>query len=530
MKWYNSLGVKIILSVGITVFVVNAIYAYLSLTIQESHLNEMILRFASELSETIKKSIKFDMIENRKEKAYMIMDTIGEQEGIERVRIYSSEGKIIFSTDKSELGKMVNKKAEACYACHSETKPLERLETSERGRIFKSENEYRILGMINPIYNEKECFSAACHSHSQEQKVLGVIDIVMSLVDVDAEIKLSRNQIMFYTLLCIVIISSIIGLIILIFVDKPVRELVYSTMRISEGNLGHVIPVSSGDEIGYLSHSFNKMTQNLKNANEEIQGWIKNLEKKVEERTAELKETQSQLFHSEKLSALGKIAASVAHEINNPLTGVFTYIKLMERRIEAWDGNPADIKKFKEFLATMGKEVERTSGIVRSLLDFARPKEPSKKKNNINIILEEALELLNNQLNIYNIKTEKNLGSVPEIMADSSQIKQVVLNIMFNALEAMEKGGVLSIKSFYNNADDSVVVEFRDTGVGILPENLPKIFDPFFTTKLKGTGLGLSVVYGIISKHNGKIDVKSKTGEGTVVKIMLPKGEGGKEK
>lgn len=520
MAWYRSVGSKILLSVAITAIVVKGVFAYISLKIQETHLNEAILRSASQLSETIKKSMRFDMLENRKDKAYRIIETIGEQEGIEKVRIYSKEGRILFSTDKNEIGFMVNKKAEACYVCHSETKPLEKIGTTERSRIFNSPKGYRIIGMINPIYNESECSSANCHAHPPSQKVLGVIDITMSLAEVDKGIRSARYQMFFFTLIAVVIISMIIIVFFNRFIGRPVRELVQGTKRIADGDLGYTISIRTMDEMGYLASSFNKMTEALKKANMEIQELISNLEKKVEERTSELKQAQVQLLQAEKLAAIGKIAATVAHEINNPLSGVFTYIKLMERRIAEGRAVKEDIEKFKEYLSVMSREVERTSTIVRNLLDFSRPKEPMRKLTNIVKIIEETLILISNQIKVNNITVDKKFSELPEIMVDPSQLKQVFLNVMINSCEAMEKGGTMTISTAHDGKN--VIIEISDTGVGISPEDLSKIFDPFFTTKQKGTGLGLSVVEGIVTRHGGRIEVKSEPGKGTSVRIILP--------
>lgn len=521
MKWYRSIGSKILISVAITAIVVKGFFAYMSLRVQKEHLNDTILRSASQLSETIKKSIRFDMLENRKEKAYRIMKTIGEQEGIEKVRIFNSEGKVLFSTDNNEIGSMVDKKTEACYVCHSEEKPIEKLTTTERGRIFNSHKGYRIIGMINPIYNEPECSSADCHAHPLTQKVLGVIDVTMSLAETDRGLKLARNQVIFFTLVAIIAISIIIIIFFNRFIGRPVRQLVKGTRKVGEGDLNYSISVFSDDEMGYLASSFNNMTISLKKANKEIQELITNLEKKVEERTSELKQTQFQLLQAEKLAAIGKIAATVAHEINNPLSGVFTYIKLMERKIE--NGKvEQEVAKFREYLSIMSREVERTSTIVRNLLDFSRPKAPSRKLTNLTKLIEETLILITNQIKVNNIVVEKRFNNIPEVMVDPSQMKQVFLNIMVNACEAIEKGGVFTITTDYRQEKNTVILGFSDTGIGIPPEDIPKIFDPFFTTKQKGTGLGLSVVEGIVTRHGGFLEVKSEVGKGTKVSITLP--------
>ncbi len=234
---------KIILSVVGMILIVNGALAYLFLDIQGENLNHAIHRNASQLSETIKKSIQNDMLENRKEAAYKIMETIGGQEGIEKVRVYSSEGKILFSSgNPGEVGQMVNQKAEACFGCHAEARPLERLETSGRSRVFFSEHgdeaggtNHRVLGIINPMYNEAGCSSAACHAHPMSLKVLGVIDVTMDLSEVDNQMTLARRQVLVVSVVSLVAICIIVALILLHFIEKPVKEFVLGTKRISGG-------------------------------------------------------------------------------------------------------------------------------------------------------------------------------------------------------------------------------------------------------------------------------------------------------
>ena len=529
MSWYHSISMKVVLSVVGMILIVNGLLAYLSLDIQKQNLNETILRNASQLSETIKKSIQNDMFENRKEAAYKIMETIGRQEGIEKVRIYNKEGRILYSSDRSELGGLVDKRAEACFGCHSETRPLERLATSKRNRIFMSSNpgdnsaeEHRILGIINPLYNEEGCSSAKCHAHPQMQKVLGVIDVTMSLKDVDAEMSRARSRILMVSVISIVFVSLIVVLVLVHFVERPVKELVIGTKRISDGDLHHLIPVTTNDEMGHLASSFNQMTGDLQKAREEIEEGIRNLEQKVEERTTELKEAQSQLLHSEKLAAIGKLAATVAHEINNPLTGVYTYIRLMERKIQQGLPTAADIEKYKAYLETMRREVERTTAIVQNLLDFTRPKEPVRKTINIASVVEESISLLQNKLRLNNIEVVNEMRLLPDIAADPAHMKQVFINLIINACEAMEGGGTLTIGSELNEEENKVAVIIRDTGTGIDMENIERIFDPFFSTKEKGTGLGLSVVEGIVARHGGKVDIESSPEKGTSIRVTLP--------
>jgi len=521
--WYRSLSVKLIFWVGTITVIVIGVFAYANLNNQRKHLLDEAILGAKQLSGTLMRGLRFDMLHNYREALYNSIETIGAQEGIEKIRIFNKVGAIMFSSDKEEMGQMVDKKAEACYACHAVDKPLERLDIPERSRIFRSEG-YRILGMITPIYNEPDCYNAVCHYHPRDQRVLGVLDISLSLAATDKRIQEIKGKTILFSVITILAVSLIIGLFIQRGVYRPVRELVAGTTRVAAGDFDHTIPSRSEDEIGQLAESFNTMTQRLNKADREIKYLIKNLEKKVAKRTNELKAVQYQLLQSEKLASIGKLAATIAHEINNPLNGILTYTKLIERKLADGILKEDEIPKFRSYLAIMERETERCSTIVRNLLDFARQRELSLKPDvDINDVVVEALSLLANQIALQEIKLEKRYGQLPPIMADPLQLRQVFLNIILNSCEAMHKGGILTVTTALSNKRKKAVrVEIADNGAGIDEKDLPKIFDPFFTSKEKGTGLGLSVVYGIINSHQGTIEVESKGGAGTTVTITLP--------
>jgi two-component system NtrC family sensor kinase len=251
---------------------------------------------------------------------------------------------------------------------------------------------------------------------------------------------------------------------------------------------------------------------------------IKTLEEKVEERTSELKSTQYQLLQSEKLASIGKLSATIAHEINNPLNGILTYAKLIERRLWSDAFTTDEIPKLSAYLTVMVREIQRCSSIVRNLLDFARQRKPSLKTDvNINLLLEEAITLMANQLSLQQKELEQHMGHLPLIIADPMLLRQVFFNVIMNSCEALREGGKIDVETYFLEKEDMVMVRITDNGVGIEPDNLARIFDPFFTTKEKGTGLGLSVVYGIITSHQGTLNVESTLGQGTAVTIKLPR-------
>jgi PAS domain S-box-containing protein len=268
--WYRSLGFKLICTVSAIAILVIGVYASVNINTQRNQLIYEVIQSTSRVSETIKRSMRYDMLEYEPERLHRAIDTIGAQEGIEKVRIFNFMGEIIYSSDKAEMGTMVDKSAEQCYACHAKEKPFERLTTSARSRIFETAAGHRVLGMIDPIYNEPDCYTADCHDHNQEQKVLGVLDIDVSLAEVDAVIISSKKKMTLFAMVAIVGISLTIGLFIQRFVSRPVKHLLKGTERVAAGDLTTPLTISSADEVGILANSFDQMTERLHTSEQEL--------------------------------------------------------------------------------------------------------------------------------------------------------------------------------------------------------------------------------------------------------------------
>jgi two-component system NtrC family sensor kinase len=299
---------------------------------------------------------------------------------------------------------------------------------------------------------------------------------------------------------------------------NPLQKMVIATQEIAKGDLSHKVEVNSKDEIGYLADSFNQMTADLKTANQKLIEWGKTLEKKVEERTKELREMQEHLIQSEKLASLGKLAAGIAHEINNPLGGILIYSHLLLE-------DTSKKSPYYENLKKIVKETSRCKDIVRGLLEFARPKEPEMTLININNAVDRSLAIVEGQTIFQNITLDKTYASeLPKIVADESQLQQVFMNIIINAAEAMDGKGILSLNTSMNTDRTHIEIKISDTGHGIKEENKKRLFEPFFSTKEvgKGTGLGLAISYSIIQKHQGTIEVESQEGKGSAFTIKLP--------
>jgi two-component system NtrC family sensor kinase len=328
------------------------------------------------------------------------------------------------------------------------------------------------------------------------------------------------NRVMFtFTILaslCVVFL-----LIILYFsttrIINPLQGMVVATQKIAKGELDHKVEVQSRDEVGDLAASFNQMTEKLKAANDELLEWGRTLEKKVEARTKELIEMQGHLIQSEKLASLGKLAAGVAHEINNPLGGILIYSHLL---LEETKKNTPEYENLRKII----KETTRCKDIVKGLLEFARPKEPEMAPTDINDVVNKALSLFERQALFQNIKINKDYSILPQIVSDGAQLQQVFTNIIINAAEAMDGNGALIIRTSLDTKNECLKIEFIDTGRGIREEDKERLFEPFFTTKEvgKGTGLGLAISYSIVQKHQGSIEVESEVGKGSTFTVILP--------
>jgi two-component system NtrC family sensor kinase len=348
-----------------------------------------------------------------------------------------------------------------------------------------------------------------------DQEVIGILYVGMlekPYIDL-------RNRVMAtfagMAALCVVILLILLFFITSTFI-RPLQAMVEATGTIARGDLNHQVEVTYQDEVGQLAEAFNQMTTELNKANAKLLQWGKTLEKRVDERTRELVTMQNSLIQSEKLASLGKMAAGVAHEINNPLTSILINAHLLmektDRKSESYEN-----------LDMIAEETTRCGQIVKGLLEFSRQSPPQKNIVSINDILIHTMNILKNQAVFQNITIQQNLApDLPAVEVDPDKMKQVFWNLMINAAEAMPEGGTLSVVSRLSESDGRLEIRFADTGTGIPDAYLPKLFDPFFTTKKGGTGLGLAVIYGIAKQHGGTIEVKSQQGQGSVFTVRLP--------
>jgi two-component system, NtrC family, sensor kinase len=414
---FKRIGVKLILAVAATGICIIGVSAYFNIRSLSATLEAEVERHANQLSEAVRNSTRYDMMLNQRDRIGHVIANIGTQADIGRIRVLNKTGEIIYSSKPDDIGTTVDRKTESCYSCHAADKPIERLPIKERTRIFQIHpDSSRFLGIITAIYNEPSCASADCHAHSGAQTVLGVLDVSLPLTEVDRQIARSELNLAILALSSILALGSIIALFVSRWVDRPVKELVKATQQVAEGNLSYTIKESGSDELGQLARSFNNMTKKLS-------------------------EARMQLFQSDKMASLGRLAAGVAHEINNPLTGVLTYSSFLMKRTQ----NQPEIQ---DDLKVIVRETIRSREIVKSLLDFARQSVPKKSQANLQEILERAIGVVHNQLSLNQVKLVREIDpQLPPVTVDANQIQQVFLNLIVNANDAIgNEGGTITVR------------------------------------------------------------------------------------
>jgi two-component system NtrC family sensor kinase len=516
------------LSLTVIVVIVAAVSGLVNVKSEERQLLNAMILGADQLSKGITSATWHSMLADHREAAYQIMETIALKQGIDRIRMFNRAGQVMFSTNPEDRQRTVDQRAEVCASCHTPGQLRRQLDLPSRVRIFRARDGRRSLAMVTPIYNEPSCSQADCHAHPAEMRVLGVLDLALNLDVVDREVAENKMRVLAVTGLEILLISLFIIYFTRRFLTRPIGRLVEGANAISAMDLDKPINLrDSSQELDELAHAFDVMRERLKVALGELNLFAQNLESKVEERTQQLKAAHQKLLQSDRLASLGTLAASVAHEINNPVSGVLNLSMLMQRMLKE-DGVPKErLPEFRRYLGQVTSETTRVGRIVSDLLAFSRRSKPQRTPADLNKTVRLALSLAQHKLKLGNVEVIEELApQLPQVPCDPGQMQQVTLNLLLNAAEATQPhgGGKLRVRTSLADDGKSVVLAVQDDGEGIAPENVAKIFDPFFTTKAdgKGVGLGLAVTYGIVQEHGGDIEVQSKLGEGAEFVVTLP--------
>ncbi|MGA2333984.1 MAG: ATP-binding protein [Terriglobales bacterium] len=520
----HSISAKLIGSLLAVMVVVFALLGYLNVRLHRQDLEAATLVSAERVSDIIKHSTTYYMLRNDREGLYHAIHTMEDEPGMVKVRIFDQEGRISYSTDPKEVSHVLDKSAEACYGCHNQSQPLARLNRPDRFRIYRSGGQ-RVLGIITPIENEPSCSNAECHAHPADQQVLGVLDTNLSLAKADAQLAAGSTRMLNYTAGAMLIVAVLSWLFVWREVGQPIKALKQGTEHLSRGELGYQIEERSQDEVGLLAHSFNGMSLQLRTANEEIVNWAKTLEDRVEEKTKELNRAHDHVLHVEKMASIGKMAAVVAHEVNNPLFGILTYAKLLRKWVASGQAGKEKRDEAMECLDLIARESQRCGDLIKNLLSLSRTSPMNVQSTDLHAVIDRCLMLVRPQLEQAGIEVQLKMEEgMPLVPCDPAQIEQVLLILIMNAKDAMPRGGNLWIETRLSNTEPAVEIQVRDDGAGIAPDVLSHIFEPFMTTKEsgRGVGLGLAISRGIVERHKGRIGVESLLGRGTTFTITLP--------
>jgi len=520
----TSLTVRLTGTLIVALALLLAVTAIVQVSLQRRFAREQASLNSLSLSEALFGALHSHMLANDRDGLHASVRQITEKSSSLRVRILNKEGDITFSSNPREVGTRLDPTSEACTKCHAAGRPIERLPPGDRTRSF-SIGGVPAMGVIRPIENEPACASAACHAHPKEKRLLGVLDVVLQLEAAERSGRQTAWLLVGSLALVLLAIVAVVVTTVGRAVHRPVRELAATLGTLARGDYSARYERDDIAEFAHLGASLNDMARELERANAKLVEWAQTLERRVEEKTAELRRAQEQMINIERMASLGKLAAVVAHEINNPLASVVTYSRLLLRRLSQQSELSAADRQLKEILEAIAGESSRCGEIVSSLLLFARRTGSRLEPADVNEVVGKVLFLIKHKLDLAQVKPELTLAAeLPPLVCDAAQLEQALLALCINAVEAMPDGGTLKLRTARD--DGWLRIHVADTGVGMPAEVKAHIFEPFFTTKGqgegKGLGLGLAVVYGIMQRVNGTIEVESEAGHGATFTLSFP--------
>jgi two-component system NtrC family sensor kinase len=518
----RSLISKYTFGTGVVMLITISLFASFSISTLKRVFLQETKGHVETLSEIVLQTTYFQMLEDNRNRVYQMMREVSSHEKIERIRLFSTTGKIHFSTSKDEIGKSIADIHEETASSDDIFVPGAPEVLDDGNKIIHNYRGKEVLSVTKAIYNEQSCYTAACHIHSPDVKILGYLEVQGALEKIGVQASRYRNSIATFGIVLLLLVIICLSWMTQRLVINPVYDLLLHAKKVSKMELDSQLQLQSRDEIGELAEAFNDMTVKLKQSRDEYRELTETLESKVVERTEEIAQVSHQLVRSEKLASLGQLVAGIAHEINNPLAGILMFAGLFAK-------DPRLDEDQREDALTIVHETNRCADIVKRLLDFSRTSIPDKRLRLLPEIMEETLALVSHHAAVNDVEIVRHYeANLPEIEVDPTQMEQVFINLLVNACHAMPLGGRLMISMRTDPQRGLLVTTIDDTGCGISAENLGRIFDPFFTTKnqtlngVAGTGLGLSVSYGIVRNHGGQITVRSVVERGTTFTVELP--------
>jgi two-component system, NtrC family, sensor kinase len=533
LRFHSSVYSRVILVIGILSVLLFISYAILFRSVKEQYMNTLIRENGDNIGSMVEGALYHSMLRNDKTELYNTLDLINTLSGIDEVNLYDHADYLVYSSYSLAASHYNDPD---CLNCHTalsnlfngNEKAYRVIGIESACSMYMLENSQRYLLIRNPIRNEPSCYTAACHAHNSSDEILGSLIIKMPLGHFDEAMQKSSST---YFILAI-IITVFLTTVLVFFTRKNIKEPLYALVNASRAVAGGdwktrlKVKSSQLEDVNEVSTAFNEMLDKLQSATNELENWSKQLEYKVQKKSEELSAVQNELIQIERIASLGKMSASVAHELNNPLSGILVYSKLVQKQLRNPSLDEEKMANIYKHLSLIENETKRCGEIVRGLLDFSKKDQIDHEPAHLNEILAGSYELMQHPLRIANISFYKDLKARKDlILCSPNQIKQACIALLVNSSESMHHEAPGEIILCTSNPDtDHVMFEVIDNGTGIASENLPFIFEPFFSTKheASGIGLGLAIVHGIVQSHRGHIKVESELNKGTIISIRLP--------
>ena len=473
------------------------------------------LTYTISLSEVVISSLRYEMLLAKRQDIQKIIESIGTTDFIEKVRIVDETGRIFYSSQPEEINQV--HQMETFLVPLARENHVKTETAGSRWGIYPN-SQGRVLAYLAPIENTPDCYTAACHVHPPDRKTLGFLRTDFSLQDIDNNMAEHSLRNLFYIICFVGLIALLLSVTLWKLVIAPLTGLARGMRQVSAGDLAPKLDVPSMDEIGALAATFNTMTSELSDARQKMERWNQRLAEEVDLKAREIRQTQDKLIEAEKMAALGRLTADIAHSIRNPLTALGGFGRRLLKL--------ASTEKQQEYAKIVVSEAARLEHILRDVLVYSREPEYHYQKMPVTEVLKESLRLFADIFNEHAIRVELVLDTELPILLEKDQARQAIDNLLSNAADAMPEGGILSIqvRAADHNNITYVAVTLADTGSGVQKDKLAYILEPFYSTKKvgRGTGLGLPISRKIIEEHGGFMSAANRPEGGFAITLYFP--------
>jgi two-component system NtrC family sensor kinase len=518
VKFRSSIYGRVILIITISSLFLFVSFGIIFRSVNEEYMKSVISENGNNIGFLVEGALYRSMLENDRTSLQGTLDIINTMSGIDDVNMYDNKNNLVYTSISNDT---TSHSDPDCKSCHknfdamfsAKEKSYRIIDANSECIMNPNKNNSRHLLIKSPILNDKSCYTSSCHAHSPNDEVLGSLIIKIPLEGLDSALEKSTKD---YTLLAA--LMTFLLLLFLIFftnkkIKKPLNEIIKASEAVAKGDKSTRLEIKPHQlsDMRMVSCAFNEMLDNLQTATNELQNWSQQLEYKVQKKSEELGQAQNELINIERIASLGKLSLSVAHEINNPLSGILIYTKLIYKQLNNQELDPAKKETMLKHLKLIENETKRCGDIVKGLLDFSRKDQNNFEPKHLHEILMETYELMSHPMKVANINFLSDFGAKTDmIFCSPNQIKQICVAILVNASEAVSENGEVLIRTL-NPDEEHIRIEITDNGVGISAKE-----------KESGIGLGLAIVHGIVQSHKGKTDVKSIRGKETTISITLP--------